>query len=786
VLVDFLHLVRNLRRSRTSAAAAVVTLSLTLSVAAAIFAVVDAVLLTPPPFTDPDSLVTAGEVPVDDSTSEPRAIRRTTFDAWRERAGALATVEAFDGTNLTLTGMGAAERVSATDATPGFLQMLGATPVLGRLLNRDDIGQPVVVISHRFWRDRLAADPNAIGRNLVLGGRPHTIVGVLPERFFFALSPGVLWRPLAVPRDADERMAQRVRVVARLASSVSPQTLSDALDDVSLAASPAADVVATRMATAIAGDATRMLGLLASAALVALFVAFSNLTGLLIVRSIDRRRELAVRSALGASRIEIARQFLLETLTLVAMGIVAGVWLASWMTPAVGRLLIERFGIVANQEIALSWQVIAAISIAASLCACVCGSLLALVATRRNVVEMLRRGATAPPRELLLRRLLVTAEVTLAFVLLVSMTLLGRSLLSVLDVNPGFDARGVLTMRVSLPAAAYSSDERVASFYATLQTALDERFGKGAVAIIDELPLTGDRGRTPVSERSTEAGREAVVRVAGPGYFDVMRIPLMSGRQFDRGDDAAAPRRIVVSTSVAERLFRGDSAIGRNVWLVGPALEAEIVGVVGDVKHRTLDEPLAPTVYLSPWQAPSRSSHIVVRSDRPNADVLAIVRDETMRLDSDLPVYAPRPMQEIVDISPGVPARRVLTATFTGFALLALVLSAIGLFGVVAHDVAQRRRDLALRLALGADPMRLMRATLAQGALMIGSGLVAGGVLSVWVARAIGTAAIASDQVDTSSIAVCAALLGLTGLVAVLPVALGAARTNPLIALRAE
>ena len=786
MLVDFLHLVRNLRRSRTSAAAAVVTLSLTLSVAASIFAVVDAVLLTPPPFTDPDSLVTVGEVPVDDSTSEPRAIRRTTFDVWRERAGALATVEAFDGTNLTLTGMGAAERVSATDATPGFLQRLGATPALGRQLRRDAIGQPVVVISHRFWRDRFAADPNAIGRNLVLGGRSHTMVGVLPERFFFALSPGVLWRPLAVPRDADERMAQRVRVIARLASSVSPQTLSDALDDVSLAASPAADVVATRMATAIAGNATRMLGLLASAALVALLVAFTNLTGLLVVRSIDRRRELAVRSALGASRVEIARQFLLETLTLVALGIVGGVWLASWMTPTVGRLLIEQFGIVANQEIALSWQVVAAISIAASLCACVCGALLALVATRRNVVEMLRRGAAAPPRELFLRRLLVTAEVTLAFVLLVSMTLLGRSLLSVLDINPGFDARGVLTMRVSLPAAAYSSDERVASFYATLQTALEGRFGKSAVAIIDELPLTGDRGRTPVSERSAEAGREAVVRVAGPGYFDVMRIPLMSGRQFDRGDDAAAPRRIVVSTSVAERLFRGDSAIGRKVWLAGPALEAEIVAVVGDVKHRTLDEPLAPTVYLSPWQAPSRSSHIVVRSDRPDADVLAIVRDETMRLDGELPVYAPRPMREIVDISPGVPARRVLTATFTGFALLALVLSAIGLFGVVAHDVAQRRRDLALRLALGADPMRLMRATLAQGALVIGCGLVAGGVLSVWVARALGTAAIASDQVDTSSIAICAAALGLTGFVAVLPVALGAARTNPLIALRAE
>jgi predicted permease len=399
---------------------------------------------------------------------------------------------------------------------------------------------------------------------------------------------------------------------------------------------------------------------------------------------------------------------------------------------------------------------------------------------------MLRRGATAPPRELLLRRLLVTAEVTLAFVLLVTMTVLGRSLLSVLDTDPGFDARGVLTMRVSLPAAAYSSDERVASFYSTLHGTLEERFGKGAVAIVDELPLTGDRGRTPVSERSTEAGREAVVRVAGPGYFDVMRIPLVSGRQFDGGDDASAPRRVVVSKSVAERLFRGDSAIGRTVWLAGPALEAEIVGVAGDVTHRALDEPLAPTVYLSPSQAPSRSSHIVVRSTRPDADVLTIVREETRRLDGDLPVYALRLMEEIVDLSPGVPARRVLTATFTGFALLALVLGAIGLFGVVAHDVAQRRGDLALRVALGADPMRLLRATLAQGALMVSSGLVVGGVLAVWAARALSTAAIASDRLDAWSIAVCAAVLALTGLGAVLPAALRAARTNPLIALRAE
>ena len=535
MLVDLLHLLRNFRRSRTSATAAVLTLSLTLGVAASIFAVVDAALLTPPPFADPDSLVRVGEVPVDDSTSQPRAIRATTFDAWRERAGALATLGAFDGTNLTLTKMGAAERVSATDVSPGFLSLLGATPALGRAPESRRRGEPVVVISHAFWRSKLAADPGAIGRDVVLGGRAHTIVGVLPERFFFALSPGDLWRPLPVPRDADARMAQRVRVVARLAPNVSPETLADALDDVSAASSPprtSSRHVWRQLLPEMRRD--RLACSLARPSL-PLLVAFVNLTGLLVVRSIDRRRELAVRSALGARRRQIARQFLLETLALVAMGILGGVWLAWWLTPIAGRLLVERFGIVTNREIILSWQAIVVVSIAASVFACVCGSLLTLVATRRNVVDMLRRGTTPPPRELLLRRIIVTSEVALAFILLVSMTLLGRSLVSMLDVNPGFDGRGVLTMRVSLPAASYPSDERVATFYLALQSALEDRLGSAAVAVVDELPLTGDRGRTPVSVRSTDVGREAVVRVAGPAYFDVMRIPVVAGRPFDRG-----------------------------------------------------------------------------------------------------------------------------------------------------------------------------------------------------------------------------------------------------------
>ena len=199
MLIDLRHLARNLRRSPASAGAAIVTLSLTLGAGASIFAVVDAVLLTPPPFANPEALVVVGETPIDEPAAAPRTVSYATFAAWRERAGSLAALEAVDGTNLTLTELGAAERVSASDVTPGFLTLLGVTPALGRAFDLDDVGQRVVVISHAFWRGKLGADPDVIGRRIVLGGQPHTIVGVLPEPFFFALNTGDLWRPLAVP-----------------------------------------------------------------------------------------------------------------------------------------------------------------------------------------------------------------------------------------------------------------------------------------------------------------------------------------------------------------------------------------------------------------------------------------------------------------------------------------------------------------------------------------------------------------------------------------------------------
>ena len=786
MLADLRHLVRNVRRSPASAAAAIVTLSLTIGAGAAIFGVVDAVLLTPPPIADPDTLVLVGETPAEDAASAPRAAAYQTFERWRERAGPLAALEAFDGTNLTLTDLGAAERISATNVTPGFLSLLGVAPALGRSFDRGDVGQPVAIVSHAFWRGKLGGDPRAIGRSLVLGGQAHTIVGVLPERFVFALNACDVWRPFPVAPAQAIRAGYRVFAIARLARRGAATDLRAALDDVSRASSPPARASVVGIAAAIAGDAGRLLAVLAGAAALALVIAFTNLAGLLIVRSIHRRRELAVRSALGAAPIEIARQLLLEAEALVAIGIGGGVLIALWTTPAVARLALEQFGGAARLEASVSWRVVAVASVISLAAGAICAWVPAAFAARGSIVDVLRRGATPPPRERTLRRALVTGEIALAFVLLASLAILGRSLFAMLDVNPGFDARGVMAMNVSLPAATYGAAARVSSFYTALQRALEDRFGPRAIAVVDELPLTGDRGRRVIAASRVDGGREAVARAVSAGYFDVMRIPIAAGRPLDANDNSSAPARIVVSRSLAERLFGPEDAIGRRVWFPAMSQAAEVVGVAGDVKHRALDEAALPTLYVSGLQEPSNSSVIVVRSTRPDADVIAAVREEVARLDPALPVYRARSMAEVVAASPGVPARRVLTATFLGFAVLALALGGLGLFGVAAHDVASRRTELAIRMALGADPARIVGATVGPGAFMVVVGLAAGGLLSLWTARVLVAAGFAEQELDVLSAAAAAVTLTIAGAAAVLPAALSAMRTDPLIALRSE
>ena len=617
MLLDLFHLARSLRRSPVSAAAAVVTLALTIGASTSIFAAVHAAL-QPPPFRDLDALALAGEAPLGDPAAPLGTVPYRTFESWREAAGPLASLEAFDGTNLTLTGIGQAERVSATDVTTGFLPLLGVDVAQGRGFAAADAGQPVAIVSHAFWLGKLGADAAAIGRSILLGSRAHTIVGVLPEGFRFELDRGEIWRPLPVDAAQAARIGYRVRVLARLGPGVSAAALGDALGRVSRAADPPARAAVVGIEEAIPGNAAGTLRLLSAAAAVALLVAFVHLAGLLIVRTIDRRRELAVRRALGGGPVGLSRQMLVESHALVAAGILAGSLVAVWLTPVVGDLALARFGGIAGREVIVAWPVVGAIAMASWVCAWACGIAPAIVALDGSDADVLRRSVSPTRQALRWRRALVAGQVAVAFVLLMTGAVLGRGLRAMLAGDPGFDAGGVVTMQIALPAARYPDDEGVASFYGALQTSLQEQL-RSPLGIVDEIPLTGDRGRVSVRPQPQSQAVEAVLRAASPGYLESMAIPLVDGRAFDRGDDAGAPRRVVLSSTAAALLFGADRAVGRRVWLARFEDPAEVVGVAGDVAHRALDEPRLPTVYVSSLQAPSPASILVVRSGLPAA-----------------------------------------------------------------------------------------------------------------------------------------------------------------------
>jgi putative ABC transport system permease protein len=571
-----------------------------------------------------------------------------------------------------------------------------------------------------------------------------------------------------------------------LGDRVTAAELARALDDVSRMSRRPSRAVVTPMSTALTGGASRMLTLLAGAGALAMLIAFANLGGLLTVRAIDRRRELAVRSALGAGPMQIARHLLVEAQVLVLLGIAGGVLFAVWLTPIVGRFALEQVDI-ASRDVAVSWRALGVVAVMAIALAWICGGMPAGLAARRKAVDVLRRGVTPLPRELSLRRAFVVGEIALAFVLLVSMATIGRNLFSVLAVDPGFDARGVVVMNIALPGAKYPEGPRTVTFYTALQSALEARLGAGSSALIDEIPLTGDRRRRIVRPAPGDpSGVEANARSVDEGYFRVMRIPVLAGRTFDARDDAAAPARVILSQSIGDRLFPGGSAIGRKIWVGPQAQPAEIVGVVGDVKQGSLDEVTVPTLYIPFRQEPSNGSHAVMRSALPDAVTIAAVREEVARLDPELPVYGVRSMMEVVSRSRGVPARRVLAATFSGFAVLAVVLCGIGLMGIVAHDVASRRAELALRLALGANPDRLLGATLSQGALVLVAGLIAGGTISIWTTRALGSAIALRSAFDPISIGASIAVLAAVCALAILPTARRASRTDPALVLRGE
>ena len=590
-----------------------------------------------------------------------------------------------------------------------------------------------------------------------------------------------------MPLAADSRDGgPLVRVLARLAPGSTAARASLALAEVSGRASPPLAVVALPLAGFITGALGNIVLLLLLGAAAAIALAVINLAGLLVVRAIERHREFAIRRALGAGAMRLARQLLIETHVLVASGAVAGILVALWITPLVGRVAVDQFRNIALGDLQVNWRAIAALGLAVWPCAWLCGLPVAARALRVKGSDLLCRAASAGPRELTLRRALVAAEITLAFVLLASLAVVGRSLQRTFAINPGFDAAHVLTAGISLPAARYPDLQRVGAFYQNIDHVLSDRLGRRNVAIVDELPLTGDSGRSFVGLHLGQADRESVLRAAGTGYFDVMGIPIVDGRGFEEHDDQSAPVRVVISQSLARELFGDARSAGRRVWVARLGRMAEVVGVVGDVKHRALDEPALSTIYVSAWQQPSPTSKLVVRSSRADSDVLRILRKEVEQLDSELPVYGARPMEEIVQTSPGLPTRRVIAVCFLGFAALAIVVAGLGIFGVVTHDLARRRFELALRVALGANPAQLRGSIVGRTAAIVAAGLVPGVLLAIVVSRMLGSVLADINSTDPVAFAAVAAVLFVVAGIAIAAPTRQVTRTDPALVLRGD
>ena len=432
----------------------------------------------------------------------------------------------------------------------------------------------------------------------------------------------------------------------------------------------------------------------------------------------------------------------------------AGVLLAFWLTPEVARLL-QEFGGIASRNVTVNWRVIGAMSMLATACAGVCGLLPAVIASRRNVAHILRRGLDRrAPGTMDAPRIRHRGRLALRSCCSSSVSLVGRSLLTVLAIDPGFEPAGVVTAGIAPPPARYPTDSQLVAFYATLESEVSQRLGARAVGIISEIPLSNDRGRGLVSARPTDGAREAVIRVASTAYFDVMRIAVVAGRPFDRRDDALAPARVVISESLAARLFPRESAIGRSITL--DARDA----ICGSHRRRARRQaPLArraelPTLYLSMWQFPSRGSLLVLRTTGSDRDAIAAVREQVAPARRRSAGLRCRLDGNVVARSPGVPARRVLTAAFLGFALLAVVLGAIGLFGVVAHEVARAARGAGACASRSAPtPRAFSRRLWVKACRWSESALVIGGVLSFWASRALAGVTNTSGSVDVVSAA---------------------------------
>jgi putative ABC transport system permease protein len=783
---------RALRRSPMFTLVAIATLALGIGANTAIFSVVHAVAFQALPSRDPDRLVRLWEK--NDKLRIPRfSASVPNYYSWTERATMFEEMGAWRSGGSTITTGGDPQRVSRLDVTWTLLPMLGLKPIAGRTFTADEdqFGRPrVAVLAESLWRTRLGADPAAVGKPIVLDGIPHTVVGIVADRDFIV--PISVLVPLSADHARENRSNHVATVIARLKPGVSLAQAQREMDAIALQLGKEfpdddADWGVT-MATVydwIVPETTRtgLYILLASVGLV-LLIACTNIANLTLARGALRRREQAVRLALGASRGRIVREVLTESVLLSLVGGAAGMAIASWAVP----LLRTQLATVLPRAdaITLNTPVLffaAAISLVTGL---LFGAIPAVLNSRRDVIAALKdesRGGGVRHQSVA-RRLLVVGQLALATVLLAGAALLVQSFVRLQRVDLGFQPERITTAVIGLPTARYPDQPARWQFFSRLLADIEGTAGVEAAGASSGAPLAGGNTGSPVSAQGPNAlgtnRLQADWRMVTPGFFKAMGIPVLRGRPFGAEDRAGGTPVIILSADMARRFWPDEDPIGRVILYGSPY---RVVGVVGDVRNTNLASDARPTMYFSSTQFINTQMALVIRT-KGDIPVAAVVRKAVSALDPQLAVFNVRSMETLMAANTTQPR---VTAWLVGmFAMLALLLAAIGVYGVLAYLVTQRTREIGVRIALGAQPASVLGLVVGHSLRLSVAGIVLGAAVAFLLAPQIQTQLYQVQPRDPATLAaVSLSLLAISVLASYVP-ARRATRVDPLTALRAE
>lgn len=801
LLRDLRFGLRMLRRNPGFTLVAVLTLAVATGANTAIFSVTSALLLRPFPYRQPQQLVS---IRFADSDSRPLTLLR--YELLRDHARTLE-VAAFTNDNFNLTGIGEPVQVPVARVTPNFFSMLGVRPELGRSFTADEgrpEGHPVVLLGNALWRTRFSSNPNIVGTSISLDGVPHTVVGVLPAGVQFPfVGKADVWTPRYF--ELTLMPAQRIRMgvgylefVARLAPGA---TLAQAnaelgvLDQQYRTQNPTAPdaassrtMIAVPLRDVVVADLRTKLWILSAAVAVLLLIGCANVASLLLSRALARRRELAVRAALGASRSAVVRQLLTESTMLalaagvlgIALGFAADRALSTWgATQLPDGIPVTMDGGVLFFAVVISL-----------LTGILTGIFPALQLARTDLNSTLRdegRGLSGSRSRGRLRSLLVVGQVALSLLLLICAGLLVRSFDRLLHVDPGFDARNVLTMGISLPTEKYSKPDQQTTFFDEALRRVSALPGVRNAAISAALPLSFTRV-TPVLPEGQPAVPLAQrpfidIEAISPQWFETMRVPLLAGRVFTAADDGQAPKVVIVNQTCALRFWPGQNPVGKHFIVGRGPMESEVVGVAADVRNQGLGDEAQAQLWLPFKQLPWTEMHLLVRTAVPPLQMADAVRAQISAVDPDQPVTAIQTVDDLMDSGRAQP--RFTMVLLAVFSITALALAAIGLAAMLAWTVVQRRQEMAIRLALGAGRKDILWLVVRHGLALALSGIAIGLGAGFLLTRLMASVLYKTSAHDLGTFALAPVVfLGVAWLASYLP-ARRATRVDPLDTLRA-